>query len=140
MHTGVLPPRDEPLARFERWLSSKLEAVTEPAVRGPVEQFAAIAALNIGDGPHGGAALALSDITTDSLRAVFAAYAESHEAASIRHCWSTWNVLCTFLYTAELIPANPMQLVGRPKLANTLPKSLPTDAVSALLGALESDA
>jgi hypothetical protein len=41
VHTGVLPPRDEPLARFERWLSSKLEAVTEPAVRGPVEQFAA---------------------------------------------------------------------------------------------------
>jgi hypothetical protein len=40
VHTGVLPPRDEPLARFERWLSSKLEAVTEPAVRGPVKQFA----------------------------------------------------------------------------------------------------
>jgi NAD(P)-dependent dehydrogenase (short-subunit alcohol dehydrogenase family) len=39
-HTGILSARDEPLARFERWLSEKLEAVTEPAVRGPVEQFA----------------------------------------------------------------------------------------------------
>ena len=39
-HAGVLAARDEPLARFERWLSVKLEVVTEPAVRGPVEQFA----------------------------------------------------------------------------------------------------
>ena len=29
----------------------------------------------------------------------------------------------TFLYTSELIAANPMQLVGRPKLAKTLPKA-----------------
>ncbi len=39
-HAGVLAARDEPLARFERWLSVKLEVVTEPAVRGPIEQFA----------------------------------------------------------------------------------------------------
>jgi hypothetical protein len=39
-HAGVLAARDEPLARFERWLSVKLEVLTEPAVRGPVEQFA----------------------------------------------------------------------------------------------------
>jgi hypothetical protein len=39
-HTGVLAARDEPLARFERWLSVKLAVVTEPTVRGPVEQFA----------------------------------------------------------------------------------------------------
>lgn len=39
-HAGVLTARDEPLARFERWLSVKLEVLTEPAVRGPVEQFA----------------------------------------------------------------------------------------------------
>ena len=54
-------------------------------------------------------------------------YAETHEAASIQRCWSTWNVLCTFLYTAELIAANPMPMVGRPKLAKTLPKALPAD-------------
>ena len=39
-HAGVLAARDERLARFERWLSVKLAVVTEPAVRGPVEQFA----------------------------------------------------------------------------------------------------
>lgn len=39
-HTGILPARDEPLARFERWLIHKLDAITEPAVRSPVEQFA----------------------------------------------------------------------------------------------------
>ena len=33
-HAGILAARDEPLARFERWLTQKLEAVTEPAVHG----------------------------------------------------------------------------------------------------------
>ena len=60
-------------------------------------------------------------------------------AASIQRCWSTWNVLCTYLYTSELIPANPMPLVGRPKLAKTLPKALPTDSVTALLAILNLD-
>jgi integrase len=40
---------------------------------------------------------------------------------------------------SELIPANPMPLVGRPKLAKTLPKALPTDSVTALLATLHSD-
>jgi site-specific recombinase XerD len=48
-------------------------------------------------------------------------------------------VLCTFLYTSELIAANPMPLVGRPKLAKTLPKALPTASVAALLGTLNAD-
>ena len=39
-HAGILAARDEPLARFEHWLTQKLAAVTEPAVRAPVEQFA----------------------------------------------------------------------------------------------------
>ena len=34
---------------------------------------------------------------------------------------TTWNVLCTFLYTGEQLAANPMQLVGRPKLASAIP-------------------
>jgi site-specific recombinase XerD len=58
-----------------------------------------------------------------------------HEAASIRRCWPTWNVLCTFLYTGEQLAANPMQLVGRPKLA----KALPRTAVEALLEAVAQD-
>jgi hypothetical protein len=39
-HAGILAVRDEPLAWFERWLTQKLEAVSEPAVRAPVERFA----------------------------------------------------------------------------------------------------
>ena len=81
----------------------------------------------------------VSAITIDTPRTAFARYAQTHEAASIQRCWSTWNVLCTFLYTAELIAANPMPMVGRPKLAKTLPKALPADAVAALLGALHAD-
>jgi hypothetical protein len=47
--------------------------------------------------------------------------------------------LCDFLYTAELVPANPMQFVGRPKAAKTLPRSLPQPAVGALLAAVDRD-
>jgi integrase/recombinase XerC len=83
--------------------------------------------------------LTVADITKDSMRQAFAAYARDHEAASIRRCWSTWNVLCTFLYTGEQLAANPMQLVGRPKLAKALPKALPRTAVEALLEAVAHD-
>jgi integrase/recombinase XerC len=77
----------------------------------------------------------LGDITTDAMRTAFAQYAETHEAASIQRCWSTWNVLCTFLYTGELLTANPMQVVGRPKLANRS-QGPPRTAVEALLEAV----
>jgi integrase/recombinase XerC len=83
--------------------------------------------------------LAVTDITKDAMRTAFAGYARDHEAASIRRCWSTWNVLCTFLYTGELLAANPMQLVGRPKLAKPLPKALPRAAVEALLETAAQD-
>ena len=73
------------------------------------------------------------------MRTAFAAYARGHEAPSIRRCWSTWNVLCTFLYTGEMLAANPMQLVGRPKLAKPLPRALPRTAVEALLATVASD-
>jgi site-specific recombinase XerD len=86
------------------------------------QDFIAIATL-MSDGDLG--RLAVTDITRESMRSAFAAYAKDHEAASIRRCWSTWNVLCTFLYTSEQLAANPMQLVGRPKLARPLPKALP---------------
>lgn len=39
-HNGLLRQRDEPLARFQSWLASKLDAICEPSVRAPVEQFA----------------------------------------------------------------------------------------------------
>jgi integrase/recombinase XerC len=102
------------------------------------QDFDAIATL-VGGDPVAVARMSLGDITTDSLRTAFAQYAETHEPASIQRCWSTWNVLCTFLYTSELIVANPMPLVGRPKQAKTLPKALPPDSVTALLAALRSE-
>lgn len=39
-HHGLLPERDEHLARFEVWLAAKLDAIDSPTVRTPVEQFA----------------------------------------------------------------------------------------------------
>ncbi len=95
------------------------------------QDFDAIAALIAGGEDL--SLMALGAITVDTLRTAFARYAETHEAASIQRCWSTWNVVCTFLYTAELIASNPMPMVGRPKLAKTLPKALPTGSVAALL-------
>jgi integrase/recombinase XerC len=83
--------------------------------------------------------LTVTNITKDAMRTAFATYARDHEAASIRRCWSTWNMLCAFLYTGEMLAANPMQLVGRPKLAKPLPKSLPRTAVEALLATVASD-
>jgi integrase/recombinase XerC len=73
------------------------------------QDFIAIATL-VTDDPS---RLAIAEITKDSMRAAFAAYVRDHEAVSIRRCWSTWNVLCTFLYTSEQLAANPMQF-GRP--------------------------
>ena len=99
------------------------------------QDFDAIAALIAGGEDL--SRMSVSAITIDTMRTAFAQYAKTHEAASIQRCWSTWNVLCTFLYTAELIAANPMPMVGRPKLAKTLPKALPADAVAALLATLE---
>jgi integrase/recombinase XerC len=100
------------------------------------QDFAVIASL-VTDGYPAG--MNIVDITRDSMRAAFAAYALDHEAASIRRCWSTWNVLCTFLYTGEQLASNPMQLVGRPKLAKALPKALPRTAVEALLETVAQD-
>jgi integrase/recombinase XerC len=86
------------------------------------QDFDAIATFVAGADTSDLARMSLGDITTDSMRTAFAQHAETHEAATIQRCWSTWNVLCTFLYTSELIVANPMPLVGRPKLPKTLPR------------------
>ena len=85
------------------------------------QDFDAIATVIAGDDTSDVSRMSLGDITTDGMRTAFAQYAKTHEAATIQRCWSTWNVLCMFLYTSELIAANPMPLVGRPKLAKMLP-------------------
>ena len=50
-----------------------------------------------------------------------------------------WNTLCDFLYTGDVIAANPMPLIGRPKVAKTLPKGLGADTVSELLTVIDED-
>jgi integrase/recombinase XerC len=102
------------------------------------QDFDAIAILIVGSDKDL-SAMSLGHIMTEAMRSAFAQYAEAHEAALIQRCWSTCNVLCTFLYTSELIPANPMPLVGRPKIAMTLPKGLPPNSVQALLAAIDSE-
>ncbi len=101
------------------------------------QDFLAIASAVSGGRP---ADMNVADITKDSMRRAFADYAKRHEAASISRCWSTWNVLCTFLYNAEQLDANPMSLIGRPKLNKTLPKALPRAAVTTLLDTVARDA
>ena len=75
------------------------------------QDFIAIATLVTNGAP---ASLAVVDITKDSMRAAFAAYAQDHQAASISRCWSTWNVLCTFLYTGNTWPLIPCRSSGAP--------------------------
>lgn len=40
VHAGVLPERDTSIGRFERWIDSKLDAITHPQISRPVRQFA----------------------------------------------------------------------------------------------------
>jgi len=102
------------------------------------QDFEAIAILITG-AADSVADLHIGEVTKDTLRAAFAAYADTHSAASVRRCWSTWNTLCAFLFTAELLDANPMPLIGRPKVPKTLPKSYPAHAVTDLIAAIDDD-
>jgi site-specific recombinase XerC len=122
------PPRsDDGELLYPDWFSAFMadRAVRKPSphtAKAYGQDFAAIAILLAGDS-HRVADLTPTDITRDALQAAFAAYADAHEAASIRRCWSTWNTLCGFLYTGEFIGANPMPLIGRPKVAKSLPRA-----------------
>jgi site-specific recombinase XerD len=134
-------PLPEPF--FPQWFSAFLadRAVRKPSphtAKAYRQDFAAIAELLAGDRARIGE-LTPAAITKEAMRAAFAAYADTHSAASIRRCWSTWNTLCTFLFTAELLDANPMPLIGRPKVPKSLPKGLGAETVSGLLTAIDAD-
>jgi site-specific recombinase XerC len=138
--SSAAEPHTNTAAAIPNWFADFLadRATRKPSERTMTayrQDFAAVAVLLTGGSPVD---MTLSDITKDTMRAAFAAYASTHEPASIRRCWSSWNVLCDFLYTAELIAANPMPFVGRPKAAKTLPRSLPQPAVGALLEAVDA--
>ena len=99
---------DAPLAEpgFPQWFSAFGDrAVRKPSphtTRAYGQDFAAIAEFLAGDRARM-AELTPHAITKEAMRAAFAVYADNHEAASIRRCWSTWNTLCAFLYTDDLI-------------------------------------
>jgi site-specific recombinase XerC len=110
-YPGPAPPE---AVRYPPWFTEFLanRQTRKPSahtIKAYRQDFVAIAGLLTGGQP---ATLAVADITKDAMRTAFAAYAGTHEAASIRRCWSTWSVLCTFLYTGEQLTANPMPLVG----------------------------
>ena len=122
---------------FERFLDDRrTRKPSAHTLKAYQQDFTAIATEITGGQP---AEMAVTDITRDSMRAAFAAYAAEHEAASSRRCWSTWNVLCTYLYTGEELAANPMPLVGRPKVEKSLPKALPRPAAEALVETARKD-
>jgi site-specific recombinase XerC len=128
---------------YPPWFSAFLadRAVRKPSphtAKAYRQDFAAIAELLTRD-PAQIAHLTPADITRDAIRAAFAAYAETHEPATIRRCWSTWNTLCAFLQSSDRITSNPMSMVGRPKMPKSLPKALSADTVAALLAAIDSD-
>jgi site-specific recombinase XerC len=120
------------------WLIVQSASLSPHTAKAYRQDFEAIALLVAGTAD---AVLELrtDELTKDKRRSAFAAYAEAHSAASIRRCWSTWNTLCTFLFTAELLDANPMPLIGRPKVPKSLPKSYPAQAVTDLVAAIETD-
>jgi site-specific recombinase XerC len=116
-----------PAGSTSSWLIERSASPqTAKAYRQDFEAIATLVAGTAEDLPR----LPATELTKDSLRAAFAAYAETHSAASIRRCWSTWNTLCTYLYTAELIEHNPMPTIGRPKVPKSLPKSYSGDAIA----------
>lgn len=135
------PPSDPDDARpdwFRAFLTDRASRKPSPhTLQAYRHDFDAIAELVAG-GRTPIASLPPDAITNDAVRQAFASFAGTHEAASIRRCWSTWNTLCDYLFTVDLLAANPMPLVGRPKIDKALPKSLPPPAARALLNAVDA--
>ena len=143
MASATCAPDDREL-RYPQWFLAFLadRAIRKPSAhtaRAYRQDFMAIATLLAGEAGRV-TDLAPAAITKDAMRAAFAEFADAHSPESIRRCRSTWNTLCEFLYTSELIGSNPIPLVGRPKVAKTLPKGLGAEIISVLLTAIDADA
>ncbi|WP_163910869.1 site-specific integrase [Mycolicibacterium aubagnense] len=108
----------------------KLSAHTIKAYR---QDFTVIASALTNDAS---ATMSVSDITKDSVRRTFATYAATRDAASVRRCWSTWNVLCTFLYVGRTHFIQPHAACWPPQ---TLSRALPRPVVDALLSTVSQD-
>ncbi len=132
-----MPATDSLTAQFEEFLVYRSTGKPSPATVKAYRQdfdaiaelLAAVAGVSVGE-------LRCELLDKERMRGAFAGYAETHSAASIRRCWSTWNTLCDYLFTADIIVANPMSAVLRPKIPKTVPKSFDNDAVQRLVAAL----
>jgi site-specific recombinase XerD len=89
----------------------------------------------------GTADVPVGEVTTRRLRSAFARFAETHAAASIARCWSTWNQFFGFLVAEELVAGNPMGAVAKPKVGRRTPKPLQgEDAPEELLASVAAGA
>jgi site-specific recombinase XerC len=136
--SGQSPPASIYPGWFDEFLAERAIRKPSPTAMAYRQDFEAIATLVAGTADDL-RRLPATELTKDSLRAAFATYADTHSAASIRRCWSTWNTLRTYLYTAELIDDNPMPTIGRPKVPKSLPKSYSGTAITNVLAAIHAD-
>ncbi|SOJ56970.1 Tyrosine recombinase XerD [Mycobacterium simulans] len=139
---GTEPQKSSTLA-YPVWFTDFLAdcAIRKPSphtAKAYRQDFEAIATLVAGTADRV-LAIRTAEMNKENLRAAFAVYAETHSPASIRRCWSTWNTLCTFLYTTELLAANPMPLIGRPKVPKSLPKSYSAETIAEVVAAIDAD-
>ncbi|WP_290220764.1 tyrosine-type recombinase/integrase [Corynebacterium atrinae] len=86
--------------------------------------------------------LPLEVVNRNDLGDAFNEYAATRSPASQKQAWAVWNGMCRLLVDHEVIARNPMGQVPSGELpAVTLAKTLPTEAVEALLKRLaEGDA
>ena len=94
---------------------------TEAAYRGDLAAISALLGAALGTGPE---ELRLGQVTAKSLRLAFAAYSDSHAAASIARAWATWNQFFGFLVADDVVVGNPMAAVAKPKVPARAPKAL----------------
>jgi site-specific recombinase XerC len=94
---------------------------TEAAYRGDLAAISAWLAADLGTEPG---ELRLGQVTAKSLRRAFAAYSDSHAAASIARAWAAWNQFFSFLVADEVVVGNPMAAVAKPKVPARAPKAL----------------
>ena len=126
--SSTSPPARPRPAWFAEFLADRGTRKPSPhTLAAYARDFDGIAEIILGD--RDVSALRLQAVTRDALRPAFSIFAQTHEASSIRRCWSTWNILCEYLFSSELIPSNPMSMVARPKTNKTLAKALSCNVV-----------
>ncbi|WP_137725856.1 tyrosine-type recombinase/integrase [Prescottella subtropica] len=125
------------VTRFGEFLVYRSTSKPSPAtVKAYRQDFEAITTLLAAAAGTGVDQLTCAVVDKERMRAAFAAYARSHSAASIRRCWSSWNTLCDYLFSVDMVVANPMSAVLRPKIPKTVPKAFDTESVERLFAAL----